>query len=149
MRQGAASAVEALVPTGAVERVELDLAGWLGFKTPRMIRKLVKRMVAEGKLRALDVRSTVERTQMPTGGTRETTVNEFWLTREQTLLVATQSDTPFTGEHCPMPPRPTRAWSRALSRSPQPTHGGCVFPALDSTGALHARRGRQEPSSRA
>lgn len=77
---------------------DLDLAGWLGFKTPRMIRKLVKRMVAEGKLRALDVRSTVERTQMPTGGTRETTVNEFWLTREQTLLVATQSDTPRAWE---------------------------------------------------
>jgi hypothetical protein len=77
---------------------DLDLAGWLGFDRPRKVRDLIKRMVKEGKLRGLDVRPTVGRSQTPTGGVREITVNEFWLTREQTLLVATQSDTPRAWE---------------------------------------------------
>lgn len=81
-------------PGGTPRTRDIDLAAWLGFKQPRMIRKLIRRMEAAGKLRDLDVRDTVERTSMPHGGEREVAVQEFWLTREQALLVATQSDTP-------------------------------------------------------
>lgn len=73
---------------------DLDFAAWLGFERPRDVRKLIRRMESEGKLRGLDVRATMARTSMPHGGEREVKVLEYWLTREQALLVATQSDTP-------------------------------------------------------
>ena len=72
--------------------LDLDLAAWLGFKTPRMIRKLIKRMIAEGKLRGVEVCSIASQTSGGRPG------QEFHLTREQTLLVATQSDTPRAWE---------------------------------------------------
>lgn len=73
---------------------DTDIAAWLGFKAPRMVRKLIKRMEKDGKLRGIDWRSTVERQSTGNGASREYTVSEAWLTREQALLVATQSDTP-------------------------------------------------------
>ena len=79
---------------GKPRMLDVEIAAWLGFSRPRAIRQLIKRMIAEAKITGVCVRHTVRRTQMPTGGTRETTVEEFWLTREQALLVATQSDTP-------------------------------------------------------
>ena len=99
MRQGAASAVEALVPTGAVERVELD----------------------------------VHRGALPNAATPHARVEPRSLA--------------FRTTHAR--DRAARSFARAPCNPILPTHGGCVFPALDSTGALHARRGRQEPSSRA
>lgn len=71
---------------------DLDLAAWLGFERPRNIRNLVKRMVAEGKLRGVEVCSTVKQTPGGRPG------QEFHLTREQALLVATQSETPRAWE---------------------------------------------------
>lgn len=74
---------------------DIEWGRMLGFERPRNIRKLILRMINDGKLRGVDVRSSVERTSMPRGsGVRETTVDAFWLTREQCLLVATQSNAP-------------------------------------------------------
>ena len=72
---------------------DLDAAARLGFKQPRMIRKLIKRIWPENK--GLHVRSTVERTSMPQGGTRETAVTEYWLTEAQLLKVCARSETPI------------------------------------------------------
>jgi len=97
MRQGAASAVEALVSTGEVERVELDVhQGALpNAATPH----------ARMEARSLALRTTHARG------------------------------------------RAARSFARAPCNPPLPTRGRRGFPALDSTGTLHARRGRQEPSS--
>lgn len=67
---------------------DLDLAGWLGFENKYDLRKLIRRMVAAGKLRGVEVVATVANTSGGRPG------REYWLTREQSLLVATQSDTP-------------------------------------------------------
>lgn len=66
---------------------DLDLAVWLEFKLSYDIRKLIKRMKREGKLRDIAVVATVATTAGGRPG------QEFWLTREQALLVATQSKT--------------------------------------------------------
>lgn len=73
---------------------DLDLAGWFGYERPRDIRKLIKRMEAEGKLRGVEWRATVARYSAGRSGKgiREVTVTEAWLTREQSLLVATQAE---------------------------------------------------------
>jgi len=73
---------------------DLDLAGWFGYERPRDIRKLLKRMEAEGKLRGVEWRATVARYSAGRSGKgiREVTVTEAWLTREQSLLVATQAE---------------------------------------------------------
>lgn len=81
-------------PGGHTLRIrDVDLARWLEFDQPRDIRKLIGRMVLAKRLRGVCVRATVERAPMPTGGVREYQVEEYWLTREQALLVATQSKT--------------------------------------------------------
>lgn len=66
---------------------DVDLAAWLEFGRPRDIRPLIKRMISEGKLRGVEVCDTVPQTVGGRPG------REFWLTREQALLVATQSGT--------------------------------------------------------
>lgn len=73
---------------------DLDLAGWFGYERPRDIRKLLKRMEAEGKLRGVEWRATVARYSAGRSGKgiREVAVTEAWLTREQSLLVATQAE---------------------------------------------------------
>lgn len=81
-------------PGGTPRTRDLDLAAWLGFERPRNIRKLIRRMEAEGKLTGIDWRSTVGRQSTGNGASREFAVTEAWLTREQALLVAAQSDTP-------------------------------------------------------
>jgi hypothetical protein len=67
----------------------------LGYDRPRKIRELIERLVSgtTPKLRDVYVRPMTGRTLMPKGGTRETQVNEFWLTRREALLIATQSET--------------------------------------------------------
>lgn len=39
------------------------------------------------------MRAAVARTQMPTGGTRETKVAEYWLTEEEVLFLLARSRT--------------------------------------------------------
>ena len=67
---------------------DLDFARFLGFSSPHDIRKLIRRMIREGRLRGVEVFATVAKTSGGRPG------KEFWLTREQALLVATQSGTP-------------------------------------------------------
>jgi len=71
---------------------DVDLAAWLGFGQPRDIRKIIRGMTKR-KLRGVHVRAAGARTSMPRGGSREIVVEEFWLTKVQALLVATQCGT--------------------------------------------------------
>lgn len=73
---------------------DLDLAGRLEYSRTRDVRKLIDRLENEGHLPNICVRDTVARTQMPTGGVRETVEREYLLTEEEALLVTTQSKTP-------------------------------------------------------
>lgn len=72
---------------------DVELAEKLGYGQPRDIRKLISRLAKEGKLPDVHVRATVARTQMPTGGVRETKVNEYWLTEAEVLYLAAKSET--------------------------------------------------------
>ena len=72
--------------------LDVDVAKRLGFKRPRDIRQIIERIWPEGQRPC--VRVTVQRTQMPTGGTRETSVNAYWLTEAQVLKVCARSETP-------------------------------------------------------
>lgn len=84
-----------LATDGEEPRVrDLDLADRLGYDRPRKVRELIDRMIGIGEISDVHVRPTVGRTSMPRGGERETTVNEFWLTEEQALLVSVSSQTP-------------------------------------------------------
>mgnify|MGYP007083443292 CR=1 FL=1 len=71
--------------------LDADVAKVLKFKQPRMIRKLIERIWPENQ--RPHVRSTVERTSMPRGGARETTINTYWLTEAQILKVCARSET--------------------------------------------------------
>lgn len=71
--------------------LDTDVAKVLGFKQPRQIRELIERIWPENKRPC--VRRTVVRTQMPTGGTRETKINTYWLTEAQVLKVCARSET--------------------------------------------------------
>lgn len=81
-------------PSGRPKVLDLDLAEVLGFLRPRKIRDLIRRMEKAGKLRGVDWRPTVGRQSTGHGGTREFMTREAYLTREQSLLVAAQSNTP-------------------------------------------------------
>lgn len=72
--------------------IDTDVAAKLGFKEPRMVRKLIERIWPENQ--RPHVRSTVERTSMPRGGEREVVVNAYWLTEAQILKVCARSETP-------------------------------------------------------
>ncbi len=89
-------------PEDEPRMLDTDLAEQLGYERPRDIRKLIRRMLEEGKIAGVHVRATVARTSMPRGGEREETVEEYWLTEEQALLVTTQSETPHAWERTKM-----------------------------------------------
>lgn len=72
---------------------DLDLAERLQYRESRLIRKLIKRLIDDGFLACIHVRSTVERTSMPRGGVRETEVQEYYLTEAEALLVISRSET--------------------------------------------------------
>jgi hypothetical protein len=81
------------VGTADTPRVrDIDLAEWFGYERPRDIRKLLKRMEREGKLKGIDWRATVARQSTGNGASREYRVTEAWLTQQQSLLVATQAE---------------------------------------------------------
>ncbi len=73
---------------------DLLVARKLGYEEPRMIRKLIKRMVSQGRLPGEVLqRSTVERYESKPGIWQERAVESYHLTRKQALKVATQSKT--------------------------------------------------------
>lgn len=87
---------------------DLELAERLGYDRPRDVRKLIARMIEEGKFASCHVRDTVSRTwhdgsvlvrrsaeavAMPRGGEREQEVAEYWLTEAQALKVIAKSET--------------------------------------------------------
>lgn len=76
---------------------DVDLGERLGYDRERAIRDLIKRQRDKGEIPDVHVRRTVRRTQMPTGGVRETVVEEFWLTEREALLVCSASDAPNAG----------------------------------------------------
>lgn len=84
---------------------DTDLAAFLGFARPRKIRELIERLWSgdgDG-----DDRAVLPRSERPNcrpamgrqpvgpkgGGERDYEVTEYWLTREQALIVAARSDT--------------------------------------------------------
>ncbi len=71
--------------------LDTHVAERLGLARPRKLRELIERIWPENKRPY--VRPTVGRTQMPTGGTRETTINTYWLTEAQVLKVCARSET--------------------------------------------------------
>lgn len=72
---------------------DIDAAERLGFKEPRMIRKLIKRIWPSGD--GPINRSTVSRWIAGKGAERERVVDEFWLTEAQLLKVVARSETPI------------------------------------------------------
>lgn len=71
---------------------DIDLAVELGFvDRPRDVRKLVRRMLADGRLGVVRVVTERQSLRMPTGGIRETDVDVFMLTLTQCLLVRAAS----------------------------------------------------------
>lgn len=76
-----------------------QLAELLGFARPRKIKDLIERNREElADFGVICMRPTVGRTQMPTGGVRETTVDVPWLNRTQCLIVAMKVETPTAAE---------------------------------------------------
>lgn len=72
---------------------DVDLAERLAYDRPRKIRDLIKQMIDEREITGVHVRPAQGRTSMPRGGERTTTVDEYWLTEEQAMLVASRSNT--------------------------------------------------------
>ena len=72
---------------------DLDLAARLQYREPRLIRKLIKRLLASGFLSNMSQRSTVERYEIKPGKWHETTVQEYYLTEAETLFVTSRSET--------------------------------------------------------
>ena len=72
---------------------DFDLAERLQYRELKAIRKLIKRLIDAGFLPNICVRDTVSRTQMPTGGVRETVDKEYLLTEAEALLVISRSET--------------------------------------------------------
>jgi len=107
---------------------DLDLGERLGYERPRKIRELIERMIQEGKLPGIHVRPAVGRTSMPNGGEREVPVKEYWLTEEEALLVATQSEAPLAWALTREIVRVFRAALRGLlpGQAPPLTHDACI-----------------------
>jgi len=72
---------------------DTDLAERLGFQRTANIRNLIKRLEADGEISGISCRSTVKRQLVNGGSEREYTVNEYWLTESQALMVAIHSKT--------------------------------------------------------
>jgi|ERR1700722_490973 len=77
---------------------DIDLAKRLGFKQPRDIRKLIKRLVEDGEIAYVITRATVARVIAKAGSTRAVEVEEAWLDQDQTLMVCVHAATPKAAE---------------------------------------------------
>lgn len=90
---GDGTALAFLARRGDAPRVrDVEFGAWLGFRDPRQIRKLIKSMVRIGKFNGSEILHAPRRT--PATPSTGRPADEVWLTREQALLVATQSGTP-------------------------------------------------------
>lgn len=69
---------------------DIELGERLGFDRPRDIRKLVERLLSDGKLNDSSVRATVARTHI---GVAERNVTEYWLSEAAVLKVVAKSET--------------------------------------------------------
>jgi len=72
---------------------DTDLADRLGYKQPRMVRKLIGRLIEIGEISDVLQRSTVERYESRPNCWQEREVQEYWLTEEQALFVCMASKT--------------------------------------------------------
>lgn len=72
---------------------DLDLAIKLGFVRPRKIREIIERLIKDGEISGVYMRPNSGRISKPNGGFEERTVNEYWLTEFQTLMVVMASRT--------------------------------------------------------
>lgn len=72
---------------------DTDLAERLEYKQPRMVRKLIGRLIKSGEIAAVLQRDVVERSLNQHGAEREYTVQEYWLTEKQALSVCMHSKT--------------------------------------------------------
>ena len=70
---------------------DVDYARWLGYARPADIRELIKRMIRDGKLNDVHQVRVARKWE---GQVAARPVDEFWLTRTEALLLATQSETP-------------------------------------------------------
>jgi len=73
--------------------LDVELGSKLGLNRPRDIRKLVERLVRDGKLNDIRIRAAVARIELRPGVHREQVVNEYWLTEKQALKVIAKSET--------------------------------------------------------
>lgn len=105
---------------------DLDFAGWLGYADPRMIRKIIKSMIATKKLNVSELMYAAERQ------TEGRPAREFWLTREEALLVATQSGTPRAWK---ITRAMVRVFDAVMERRPLPT-APSIDPAVSAALAL-------------
>lgn len=72
---------------------DIDLAEWLKYERPRVIRDLIARLIADGKLKDIQMRRSVRRIEIRPGVFRDDVVNEYWLTEAQALYVIAKSGT--------------------------------------------------------
>jgi hypothetical protein len=82
------------VPNGSEEPLieDEELATRLGYARPRKLRELIKRLIAEGKIKDVVSRPTVGR-QRTRSGERTFVVDVYFLTEEQALKVIAKSET--------------------------------------------------------
>lgn len=88
---------ELVIPEGTEEPLihDLDLAKRLGYKRPRDLRKLIQRMIEDGKITGVCRRAMVSRGGM--FGKNEN-VDEYWLTKTQAYKVIAKSETKVADE---------------------------------------------------
>lgn len=77
---------------------DVDLADKLGYTRSRDIRKLIERLMKEGKLPGVCQRATVARYESRPGVFQEREVTEYWLNEPQALKVIAKSSTPTADE---------------------------------------------------
>lgn len=71
---------------------DVDLGERLGYDRPRDIRQLIERLSKDGEIAEVQTRGTVTRVARKGRGQVEIASTEYWLTREQALLVCMRSD---------------------------------------------------------
>lgn len=79
--------------TGEPRIRDLDLAERLGYAKPHNIRDLIRRLIADDKLRGVLQFRTVRNYESRPGIKQERAVDEFWLTEAQALKVIAKAET--------------------------------------------------------
>jgi hypothetical protein len=73
---------------------DLELGRRAGLKQPRNIRQVIKKLQKRGRLPGICERTTVMRSQTPTGGERVVDVLEYWPNRHECLVIVDALETP-------------------------------------------------------